>query len=97
MFNIVGFRLCRSAAPGQRRKTRVDFIHRGSWPLDTSAKECPQLQVRPDEESQSGGLANFKWSSLRSDPETVTDRTPRESLLACMTANHEPSNQSFAI
>jgi hypothetical protein len=30
-----------------------------------------------------------------SDPETEAERTPRESLLACMTANREPSNQSF--
>jgi hypothetical protein len=33
----------------------------------------------------------------QSDPETEADRTPRESLLACMTANREPSNQSFEI
>src|SRR5215471_15228440 len=32
-----------------------------------------------------------------SDPETESDRTPRESSLACMTANREPSNQSFEI
>jgi hypothetical protein len=30
-------------------------------------------------------------------PVTEADRTPRGSLLACMTANHEPSNQSFEI
>jgi hypothetical protein len=50
-----------------------------------------------DEESRSGRLADFKWSSLRNDPETEADRTPRESSLACMTANREPSNQSFEI
>jgi hypothetical protein len=32
-----------------------------------------------------------------SDPETEADRTPRESSLACMTANREPSNQSFEV
>jgi len=42
------------------------------------------------------------WRTLNglpsaSDPETEADRTPRESLLACMTANREPSNQSFEI
>src|SRR6516165_4384099 len=30
-------------------------------------------------------------------PETEADRTPRESLLACMTASREPSNQSFEV
>jgi hypothetical protein len=35
--------------------------------------------------------------SSASEPETEVDRTPRESLLACMTANSEPSNQSFEI
>jgi hypothetical protein len=30
-------------------------------------------------------------------PETEADRTPRGSLLACMTANREPSNQSFEV
>jgi hypothetical protein len=30
-------------------------------------------------------------------PAEPADRTPRESLLACMTANHELSNQSFEI
>ena len=28
-------------------------------------------------------------------PETEADRTPRGSLLVCMTASREPSNQSF--
>jgi hypothetical protein len=44
------------------------------------------------------GLADWRTSSglpSASDPETEADRTPRESLLACMTANREPSNQSF--
>jgi hypothetical protein len=46
------------------------------------------------------GLAGWQTSNglpSASDPETEADRTPRESLLACMTANHEPSNQSFEI
>src|SRR5215831_5712601 len=30
-------------------------------------------------------------------PETEADRTPRGSLLACMTASCEPSNQSFEV
>jgi hypothetical protein len=34
---------------------------------------------------------------LHLTPETGADRTPRESSLACMTANREPSNQSFEI
>src|SRR5215469_14826596 len=46
------------------------------------------------------GLADQRTSNglpSASDPETEADRTPRESLLACMTANREPSNQSFEI
>ena len=46
------------------------------------------------------GLADWRTSNglpSASDPETEADRTPRESLLACMTANREPSNQSFEI
>ena len=46
------------------------------------------------------GLADWRRSNglpSASDPETEADRTPRESLLACMTANREPSNQSFEI
>ena len=44
------------------------------------------------------GLADWQTSNglpSASDPETEADRTPRESSLACMTANREPSNQSF--
>jgi hypothetical protein len=44
------------------------------------------------------GLADWRTSNglpSASDPETEADRTPRESLLAGMTANREPSNQSF--
>src|SRR5262252_3093044 len=44
------------------------------------------------------GLADWRTSNglpSASDPETEADRTPRESLLACMTANREPSNQGF--
>jgi hypothetical protein len=39
------------------------------------------------------GLADWQTSNglpSASDPETEADRTPRESLLACMTANREP-------
>jgi len=39
------------------------------------------------------GLADWRTSNglpSASDPETEADRTPRESLLACMTANREP-------
>src|SRR5215470_15092359 len=46
------------------------------------------------------GLADWRTSNglpSASDPETEADRTPRESSLACMTANHEPSNQGFEI
>src|SRR5215813_6210118 len=46
------------------------------------------------------GLADWRTSNglpSASDPETESDRTPRGSLLACMTANREPSNQSFEI
>src|SRR5215472_2089547 len=46
------------------------------------------------------GLADWRISNglpSASDPETESDRTPRESLLACMTANREPSNQGFEI
>jgi len=46
------------------------------------------------------GLADWRTSNglpSASDPETEADRTPRESSLACMTANREPSNQSFEI
>jgi hypothetical protein len=44
------------------------------------------------------GLADWRTSNglpSASDPETEAERTPRGSLLACMTANREPSNQSF--
>jgi hypothetical protein len=45
------------------------------------------------------GLADWRTSNglpSASDPETEADRTPRESLLACMTANRwATSNQSF--
>ncbi len=52
--------------------------------------------MRPDEGSRSGGLADSKRPSLPICPaERVKDRTPRGSLLACMTANRERSNQSF--
>ena len=30
-----------------------------------SLEMVPTMVVRPDEESRSGGLADFKWSSLR--------------------------------
>jgi hypothetical protein len=43
------------------------------------------------------GLADWRTSNglpSASDPETEADRTPRES---CMTANREPSNQSFEV
>jgi hypothetical protein len=46
------------------------------------------------------GLADWQTSNglpSASDPETEADRTPRESSLACMTANREPSNQSFEV
>jgi hypothetical protein len=46
------------------------------------------------------GLADQRTSNglpSASDPETEADRAPRESLLACMTANRGPSNQSFEI
>ena len=46
------------------------------------------------------GLADWRTSNglpSASDPETEADRTPRESSLACMTANREPSSQSFEI
>jgi hypothetical protein len=46
------------------------------------------------------GLANRrtpKGLPSASDPETEADRTLRGSLLACMTANREPSNQSFEV
>ena len=58
-----------------------------------SLEMVPTMAVRPDEESRSGGLQEGLPSA--SDPETEADRTPRGSLLACMTANREPSNQSF--
>src|SRR5262245_20351139 len=51
--------------------------------------------MRPDEESRFGDPRSSKGPSHRSAPETEADRTPRESLLAGMIANREPSNQSF--
>ena len=53
--------------------------------------------MRPDEERRSGRLAEFKWSSPRICPGNGSRSAPRESLLACMPANREPSNQSFEI
>ena len=46
------------------------------------------------------GLADLRTSNglpSASDPETEAERTPRGSLLACMTANREPSNQGFEL
>jgi hypothetical protein len=46
------------------------------------------------------GLADWRISNglpSASEPETEADRTPRESLLAGMTANREPSNQGFEL
>jgi hypothetical protein len=66
-------------------------------PLDTSEKQCPQS---PRGRMKKTGLADRrtpKGLPSASDPETEGDRTPRESSLACMTANHEPSNQSFEV
>jgi hypothetical protein len=53
---------------------------------------CGQMK-----KARSGRLADLNGLPSASDPETGADRTPRESLLACMTANREPSNQSFEI
>jgi hypothetical protein len=75
--------------------TRSVFIHRAAITSGHFQERVPKIQTRPDEESW---LANWRTSNglpSASDPETEADRTPRESLLACMTANREPSNQSF--
>src|SRR5262249_61668165 len=56
----------------KRRKTRVaepshagDFIHGRVSASGHFRERVPTITVRPDEESRSGGLAGFKWSSLR--------------------------------
>jgi hypothetical protein len=64
-------------------------------PLDTSKKGCPKFKRG---QMKKAGLANWRTPEglpSVSDPETEADRTLRGSLLACMTANREPSNQSF--
>src|SRR6516162_2011707 len=56
----------------------------------------PTITMRPDEEK--AGLATGELQKAfppHLPPETEADRTPRGSLLACMTASREPSNQSF--
>jgi hypothetical protein len=66
------------------------YPQRQLLPLDTGREECPQLQC---DQMKEVGLADWRTSSglpSASDPETEADRTPRESLLACMTANREP-------
>jgi hypothetical protein len=63
--------------------------------LDTLEKECPQSQRGRMKKAGLADLRTPKGLPSASDPETEADRTPRESLLACMTANREPSNQSF--
>jgi len=54
--------------------------------------------MRLDEESRSGGLAD----SIRAFPPHLTRKREQSGrqgnhLLACMTANSEPSNQSFEV
>ena len=69
-------------SPAVILSTRNSFV-----PLDTTVKECPQLW---SDQMKKVGLADWRTSNglpSASDPETEADRTPRESLLACMTAN----------
>src|SRR6516162_6630421 len=58
----------------------------------------PTITMWPDEEK--AGLATGELQKAfppHLPPETEVDRTPRGSLLACMTASREPSNQSFEV
>jgi hypothetical protein len=66
-------------------------------PLDTSEKQCPQSQRGRMKKTGLADRRTPKGLPSASDPETEADRTPRESSLACMTANREPSNQSFEV
>jgi len=45
--------------------TPGDFIHRDRLYLSTVPGNGAHNHKRPDEESRSGGLADFKWPSLR--------------------------------
>jgi hypothetical protein len=63
------------------RHTGDNFLTELVAPLDTSEK-YPRIATRPDEEGRSS-----RGFPSASDPETEADRTPRESLLACMTVN----------
>src|SRR5215472_10405155 len=58
----------------------------------------PTITMRPDEEKPvlaTGELQKAFPPHL--PPETEADRTPRGSLLACMTASREQSNQGFEL
>jgi hypothetical protein len=77
-----------AAAQNKRRKNLCDFMHRDSsyrWTLArNSAHNLSAARTKKV------GLADWRTSNglpSASDPETEADRTPRESLLACMTAN----------
>ena len=78
--------------------TLGDFIHTDhyhSWTLPMNG--APQSQCGPMKKSRFGDWRTPKGLPSASDPETEADRTPRGSLLACMTASCEPSNQSFEV
>src|SRR5215469_14975933 len=58
----------------------------------------PTITMRPDEEKPVWRLANSKRPSHRICPGNgQADRTPRGSLLACMTASREQSNQGLEL
>jgi hypothetical protein len=58
----------------------------------------PTIAMRPEEESRFGDWRTPKGLPSGSDPQNGKQiRRQGESLLACMTASREPSNQSFEI
>jgi hypothetical protein len=66
----------------------------------TVSADSRRQQQNRDAQARTRALADQRTSNglpSASDPETEADRTPRGSLLACMTANREPSNQGFEI
>jgi hypothetical protein len=65
--------------------------------MSAKCQESPQSHRGPMKKAGLADPRTPKGLSSASEPETEADRTPRESLLACMTANREPSNQSFEI
>src|SRR6516162_5396928 len=73
------------------------YAQRPLPPLDTSDEWGPQSQCGPMKKSRFGDWQLQKAFPPHLLPETEADRTPRASLLACMTASREQSNQGLEL